>query len=146
MLIKQIVTNFMQENAYVCTDGGQALICDPGGAADAIIEALEGAKPEFIILTHGHFDHIIAAKELRERTGARIVISRADAAMTEGNGSCGAEYGIYFDTFTADLFAEETEIKIGESVFETIPTPGHTKGSVCRPVVNCSRCGIYGRN
>ena len=121
----------MGENAYICTDGGEAIICDPGGAADEIIGALENAVPKYILLTHGHFDHIMAAKELRDRLGAKIVISHEDAQMTEGDGNCGEDYGVFVAPFTADLFAEEAEIKIGGSTFEVIKTPGHTKGSVC---------------
>ena len=131
MQIKRIITNFMSENAYICEDGGEALICDPGGAADNIISALGAAKAKYIILTHGHFDHIMAAKELRERCGAQIVISREDAQMTRGAGNSGEDYGIFVNPFDCDLYAGECEIKIGESVFEVIKTPGHTQGSVC---------------
>jgi glyoxylase-like metal-dependent hydrolase (beta-lactamase superfamily II) len=97
----------------------EAAVIDPGGGAKSILKEIEKsrAKLKFIILTHGHWDHTLSALKIKQKTGAKILFSKAEKE---------------FIKIKADQFLKEgEEIKIGDSVLKVIPTPGHTKGSIC---------------
>jgi len=92
------------------------------------------AKLKYILLTHGHFDHIFGVHGLREATGAKVVIHFKDAehlvdpkkSLAEGNMP---EPHI---PVTADVLVKEGDIlTLGEEEIKVMSTPGHTMGSVC---------------
>ncbi len=94
-------------------------IIDPGGEAEKILKEVRKIKatPKYIINTHCHPDHIFADKEIKEETGAKILIHEAEKNFID---------------FNPDKFLnEEDEIKIGSSILRVIHTPGHTAGSIC---------------
>ena len=82
MTIETIVVGPMDVNCYVvaCGDTGEALVIDPGDDAGAILAKLEEGKLSLkrIVLTHAHFDHLGAARELQEGTGAPVLLGRGD--------------------------------------------------------------------
>ena len=104
-------------------------IIDPGDDVPALLAFIDssGVQPEKILLTHGHFDHILGAAELKRRFGCRIGISEADAPMLHDRALCLAEFGSEtpFEPLVPDFYLESCP------EYEIIPTPGHTKGSVC---------------
>lgn len=86
-----------------------------------------------ILITHGHFDHIMGVARLREETGARVYINKLDSAAMRDNGaSLASMVGARVDPSQVDVFVEDnmdfTEAGID---FHVIHTPGHTKGGVC---------------
>ncbi len=86
-----------------------------------------------IILTHGHFDHIMSLDSLRERTGAPAYIHKKDAEMlTDGEKNA---YSFFFSEEWGQRPAEKTLsdgdiVRLGESLLKVIHLPGHSKGSV----------------
>lgn len=123
-------------NCYIVTneDTKEGLIIDPSDqAADikARIQELE-ITPVAILLTHGHFDHIMAAKDLKETYHIPVLAGEKEKAMLEdynlnGTLSVGRNY-----TLSADrLLKDGEELTLGGLKIKVIHTPGHTAGSVC---------------
>ena len=86
-----------------------------------------------ILLTHGHFDHILALREIKEYTNAPVYVHRLDApCLTNPEFSMMSLVG-RSDTFDpADVLLEDNDtIRIGNSTVTVMYTPGHTVGSVC---------------
>ena len=86
-----------------------------------------------ILLTHGHFDHILSLDEWREKTGAPVCMSREDASMLlNPDLSC---YRMFFGTDTvhraADRILEEGDtVSFGKESLRVVKVPGHTAGSL----------------
>jgi glyoxylase-like metal-dependent hydrolase (beta-lactamase superfamily II) len=113
-----------------------AAVVDPSAAAKAITELLraQNAALEFIILTHGHFDHITALDTLREATGAPAYIHKGDAEMlTDGEKNA---FKLFFGQErkwrpAERLLSDKDKLMLGDEEIEVISTPGHSKGSIC---------------
>jgi glyoxylase-like metal-dependent hydrolase (beta-lactamase superfamily II) len=113
-----------------------AAIVDPSATAQNIVAFLDDkqARLEFIILTHGHFDHILELDKLRSLTGAPAYIHKNDAEML-GNGRKNA-FSLFFggelSLSDADSFLDGGEVlTLGNEQIEVISTPGHSRGSIC---------------
>lgn len=135
--IKVLVLGAIATNCYLVfnreTKG--CVIIDPADQADVIAEALREleAVPEAVLLTHGHYDHIGAAMEIKRRFGIRIyaneleqeVLSSTYNNLSEMMG--GRAFAIEADEYLTDgqiLHLAGFEIK-------AVSTPGHTKGGMC---------------
>ncbi len=66
MQIERIVVGLLQENCYIVTKNNKTIIIDPGAEADKIIDATKGKNVVGILITHHHFDHIGALKDIEE--------------------------------------------------------------------------------
>ena len=131
MTIKKLVVGFLDTNCYIISFGKKTILVDPGENVDRILKELEGVYPakggvklEKIILTHLHFDHIIAAKEIKEKTGAKIYCHKKDLKIV-------AERLLKKED--VDEFLEDgTQLTCLHAYkLTTILTPGHTPGSIC---------------
>lgn len=119
MKIKSFVVGPLLTNCYLLISKNEAAIIDPGGGFKMILEELkkEGAKLNYIILTHYHWDHSILALKLKEKTGAKILIGKGEKD---------------FIKFQPDQFLDGgEEIRMGDEFLKIISTPGHSKGSIC---------------
>lgn len=112
-----------------------AAVIDPSADADEIVALLksEDAVLDRIILTHGHFDHIMSLDALREQTGATACIHESDAEMLSD--STKNAYSFFFrDVMTqgnADTTLKDGDaIQIGDETLRVIHLPGHSKGSI----------------
>ena len=106
-------------NCYLFISEQELAIIDPGDEADKILTQVKETKTKikYIINTHFHFDHVLASDELRERTGAEVLIHEDEKK---------------FIKFKVDKFLKEKDkIRIGSTVLEVIHTPGHTPGGIC---------------
>lgn len=103
------------------TDAGHAVAIDPAADAGLYEQALEqtGAKLTHILCTHGHYDHVGAVKQLKEKWGCKVYLDPADA---KGNSSLPM-------TESDSGYVDGGEIKVDELTFKTWHTPGHTPGS-----------------
>jgi len=86
----------------------------------------------YILISHGHYDHMGGAKAIAEVTGARTVMGRADAEMlnTRPELSWAPEYGVeLYEAFEPDITPEDRQIiALGQTEITCLHTPGHTPG------------------
>lgn len=137
MSIKCIPVGVMGANCYVigCEETKEAAVIDPGGDVKVILAELkaQGLNLKYIINTHGHIDHIAGNDELREATGAELMIHELDAprlidAQRNGSGLLGRVIAYK----PADTMLNEGDvINVGNVKLEVLHTPGHTEGGIC---------------
>ena len=124
----------VQTNSYFLETKDVRIIVDPALCTEEMVEFLNSAKSEkLILLTHAHFDHIKGAKELRELTDTKIAVFELDAVATnDENLNLSAYFGIECKPFTADILLKDDETLIlGDTKIKVMHTPGHTVGSAC---------------
>lgn len=136
MLVKRVVVGPLGTNAYVVAReaGAAAAVIDPGGDAQMIIdEALaDELAIQYVICTHGHADHIAAAGDVLEATGAKLVIHELDAPMlADPVGNISAFMGASVRAPSADvLVADGDSVKMDGLSLDVLHTPGHTPGGI----------------
>jgi hydroxyacylglutathione hydrolase len=128
MLIKTLVVGPIDTNCYVVTDENtlECAVVDPGDESNVILDYIEDNKLKVraIFLTHGHFDHHMAAFAVSEATGAPVYIHRRDAATVDPD-----QFQFLADENT-QFYAEGDTVAVGSMEFTVIETPGHSPGSV----------------
>ncbi len=134
--IMKLVVGELQENCFILFDENKdAFVVDPGGSSENIIEAIEknGLNIKYILLTHGHFDHVGAVAALVKKYKAPVYMSKDDRAFLESPKEVRASYfGMQIEAADVDVFVKEgDEISFSEGTIKVIETPGHTLGSVC---------------
>ena len=131
-------------NCYLVIDepSGEAAVIDPGFYAECLPAAFkehEGIKVKYILLTHGHFDHIMGVYGLKEATGAEVCIHEKDAECLyndERSLARGAMPMAQQPVHADVLLKDGDELRLGDDVIRVMHTPGHTPGSVCYLFVN----------
>ena len=88
---------------------------------------------KYIILTHCHFDHILAANEVKKQTGATIVVcSKETENLADSNVNMTSRFTRSPTSLSADRLVSENDTLIsGTFVYRVIETPGHTSGGMC---------------
>ena len=139
--VKSVKLGELDNSCYLITDEstGEAALVDCTDASQKMLDFIGNANLKYILLTHGHFDHIGGVPEIKEKFGAKVVISEADSEMlSSGKASLAAFCGINQQNTSADiLVAEGSEIMLGKTKISVIATPGHTKGGVCYLADDC---------
>ncbi len=126
----------MGTNCYIAADGDICAVIDPGFQAEKLISFLREHKlrPEYILLTHGHYDHIGAVRALRDAFGCKLAIGRGDEEMlADRKKSLAIMRGMTDEDYilTPDERLDEGgKVTVGGMTFEVIDTPGHTAGGV----------------
>ena len=162
MKLIQLHVGMVQTNCYVFYDENtmEGAVVDPGDNAPVILREIEraGAKIKYILLTHAHFDHILAVHEISEETGAKLVVHKDDEWLLSYD-SMGEfrPFARNYKETPVDILAEEgTKIQVGSLTAEYLHTPGHTPGSCCIRVEDvlftgdtmfrheCGRCDLKG--
>ena len=114
-------------NCYIVADE-QAKSCavvDPGGQGKELAQWLrqQGLTPKYVLLTHGHFDHVGGVKQLVEACpGLPVYLHPDDTKLTPD--LC---QGLWW----SDFYEEGDELQMDGVTFRVYHTPGHTPGSVC---------------
>lgn len=131
----------LENNCYLITDKAtsKSALVDCTDASEKMLEFIGDADLEYILLTHGHFDHIGGVRQVKEKYGAKVVISKDDAPMlSSGKLSLAAFCGAFHNNAEADITVDEGDvISLGETKINVLATPGHTKGGVCYIADNC---------
>ena len=135
MRIRRLVLGPLETNCWLVDDGatGEVMVVDPAADASAIGREIGNDRVSAIVLTHGHFDHLEAVRELVLSTGAPLLIHAADAeSIRTADGTGGRLFGFEASAPPPDrLLAEGDEVAVGGVRLTALHTPGHTPGSIC---------------
>ena len=116
-----------QANCYIIREEHSTSCCvlDPGGEAKKVLEFMQvrNLTLDAILLTHGHFDHVGAVKELHEATGCKVYLCAEDLSLP-------AKWTAGELTYT-DTYGEGDVLELSGLTIRVLHTPGHTAGSVC---------------
>ena len=125
MQVHTLALGAYQTNCYIVQNEDRCFLIDPGYEAARILSFLEekGMKADAILLTHGHFDHVGAVRELAAELDCKVYIHEGDLSLPP-QFTAGALY--YTDLYKGGITIEAA----GLDVFIR-HTPGHTPGSVC---------------
>ncbi len=135
MKILHLTVGMVATNCYIFYDENtmEGAVIDPGDNAKAILKTIEDEKIKlkYVLLTHGHFDHILAVHDVVNATGAKLVCNKDDLWLLTKDAM--GEFKPFVKNFKetpVDIEAEDgTEIKVGGLTAKYIATPGHTPGS-----------------
>ena len=120
---------------FVCDETKKAVLIDPGAEGQKLYRWVseKGVEVEYILITHGHADHIEAVDELRDLLGAKVAIHSVDAEMlTDGKKNLSGLLGKSLAYRPADIFLKDGDVlTVGKESITVIATPGHSQGSVC---------------
>lgn len=135
--ILTLPVGMLQTNCYLVYDSKkQAAVIDPGDHADTILEQIEkrGLQVQAVLLTHAHFDHMLAAPAILKQTGAKLYVPEMDGPALQSPRTSllsmvrpPADFALTPDR----LLAEGDTVQVGEMTFQVWHTPGHTVGSSC---------------
>ena len=137
MIIKQFIEGPIENNMYLLVDekSKQAVLIDATAMTDEIADTVKnlGAEVKYILLTHGHFDHIMGLNDLKEALKAEAVINKNDLELS-------GKINDFTRMFnqpeavppTYEKFVDDGDIiQVGDMKIKVITTPGHTEGGVC---------------
>ncbi|MDO8507320.1 MAG: MBL fold metallo-hydrolase [bacterium] len=130
MDIKRIVVGPIEVNCYLFVSGIELAVVDPGDEAEKIIEEigkLGKVDYKYVLLTHGHYDHVMAVNELKDKYGFKVVIGEKDADISGMN----AQIGVQTPKTKVDITVKDGQVlDFGGQRIQVLETPGHTIGSV----------------
>lgn len=125
-------------NCYLLIDevSNETLIVDPGDESDFISQTIieHHLKPQAIVLTHGHFDHCLGVLELKLNFHLPIYLNQKDLFLYKNSKQSADHFvpGQHLSNPPIDHNLEDRHsFKLGNSIINTIHTPGHTPGSIC---------------
>lgn len=136
--IKVYIVTEIMTNCYLITDKDtdDMAVVDPGGKSEKLINDIKNSVGElkYVILTHGHYDHIGYAKQLADRFSAKIICGEYTDEFLNNNLLNHSVFHPDFDIqpFSADIVLSEGDtFNLGNTKIKYIATPGHTKDSGC---------------
>lgn len=120
-------------NTYVLKSSGSAAVIDPSASIERIEEAISGYRLRFILLTHGHFDHMMTLDALRAKYRVSLMVHEDDAEKIGDPALNASEFfGLEFAALPPDeTFTDCDTIRLGADDIRVKSLPGHTSGSVC---------------
>ena len=136
MEIRNLYPGSWGSNCYLLINGTHAAVVDPSARPSAILAAAEqaGATLDYILLTHGHFDHTVSLDVLRDIAKIPALIHDADLELPAD-----ARKNAFYTFFRMEKayrppergLSDGEEILLGDLPIRVIHTPGHTRGSSC---------------
>ena len=112
----------VDNNVWLIGDDREVLVIDAAHDPGAILAAVGGRRLSAIVCTHGHNDHINAAPQVAEATGAPVLMHPADQVLWRM---------VYPGTLPDGDLSDEELIEIAATPLRVLHTPGHSPGSVC---------------
>ena len=130
MNIKTLPVGQLETNCYIVINEEtlECVVIDPGDESNTILDYIESSKLncKAIMLTHGHYDHVGAVKEVMEQTSCALYINPRDEGYEPGMS------GMKFKMPEGGKYYDEGDVVVEAGLaFKVIATPGHTPGSVC---------------
>lgn len=140
--IQRFICNMLDENCYVVSDEAKECVIIDCGAyyeeeRNAIVDYIRsnGLTPKRLLATHGHLDHNFGNTTIYEQFGLKPEIAKEDERLMNNlHAQAETFYHMQLDeTFPAieRFFEKEESISFGSHLLQVIPTPGHSRGSVC---------------
>jgi hydroxyacylglutathione hydrolase len=140
IILKSFIFNELEVNAFVLHDeSGACLIVDPGCKSPAQQQNLKkyitenNLRPECIILTHGHFDHVAGVAWTKNEFSCPVLMHKDDLFLVKNAVQHASLFGIKMeDPPMPDRFLDEGDpIRLGNSEISILHVPGHSPGSIC---------------
>lgn len=136
MIHKILPVGMLQCNCSIFGDEStrEAIVIDPGDEVEEIERVLHKhrLKVKAIVVTHAHIDHVAGAKKLKEKTKAPVYMNANDADLLAALDEQARWLGVPMpERVEVDIDARDSvSLRLGESDFHVIDTPGHTQGSI----------------
>ena len=136
MRICRLVVGPVSTNCYIVTDENtkDGFLIDPGAQAEKIKNKIKELDVciKGILLTHGHFDHIMAVDELRKEYDAKVYLGEEDASwISDTAKNVSSLFGAPYATKADCLVKDEEQLTVAGFEIKVLHTPGHTPGGVC---------------
>ena len=146
MKVRNSPSNGYESNCWLLLEeeGGCFAVIDPSPSLEKILQSihqsgLDEKNLKYILLTHGHFDHILSVDSLRKASGAPVLIHKDDGDFLTNSEHNGYKYFFRRDLTMqpADRLLEDGDmLSFGSDFIRVMHTPGHTGGSVCYIIGN----------
>jgi glyoxylase-like metal-dependent hydrolase (beta-lactamase superfamily II) len=142
LLLETFAVGSFQCNCSVlaCADTKEAIVVDPGGEHQRILEVVRhyDLQVKWIIHTHAHLDHIYETRDVKEQAGGTIALHKDDLFLYDGFAMQAAMFGWQVrPVLPVDHWLSDGErLDFGKRAAEVIHTPGHTPGSCCFKVAS----------
>lgn len=136
MKIQHSVLGMCATNTYYVYDDEtkRGLIVDPADSPDTIIARVDSLSmiPEAILITHGHFDHVLAMNKVREHYGIKVYAGLTEKQVLHDMAmNLTSSFGMG-QTFDADIYLKDgEEFETAGYHIRAIEVPGHTIGGMC---------------
>lgn len=133
--IQRFIVGEIYTNCYLVQDErtGKLLVVDPGAMSLELIDEINarGGELEYILLTHGHFDHITFTAQLKKMFSPKVCASKLEEKfIMDSFKDPSIAHNIKIDPFTVDQWLNDGDTLIfGDSLITFMSTPGHTEGS-----------------
>ena len=135
MMVTYFPLGMLQANCVILSDdNGHRMVVDPGDDAERLLAYLQelGGVVDMVLLTHAHFDHMLAAREIVEATGATLMLHELDApALSDASLSLLPPSRRAYAPRADRLLREGDTVTAGALSLTVLHTPGHTPGSCC---------------
>lgn len=137
MEIKRLVLGMLRTNCYIVysEETKKAVVIDPAAEPKRITEALSelSLTPEAVLLTHGHFDHMLAADALRKEYHIPVgLLSEEAELLSDPLKNCSATFfSAPYGTVADEYFVDGQELTYLGGELKVLATPGHTAGCCC---------------
>jgi glyoxylase-like metal-dependent hydrolase (beta-lactamase superfamily II) len=132
--VDKVVVGSIRTNCYIVQKNNACFIIDPGAEAEKIKDMVGHLVPKFILLSHGHYDHVLALRDLKVLyPKVDIYVSKKDQELVEHL----SEQGKYIGQKITDIKMDMRTLSEGDLIpffnerIKVIETPGHTFGSLC---------------
>lgn len=137
MIIKRYIAGPIEANNYLVADekSKEAVLIDCSETVEKVLDDVKnlGLNVKYILLTHGHFDHVMGINDMKQKLNAKVLINEKDKSQVEMTKTILSTFGIHVEKNPVyDEFIDgNTELKIGEIPIKILETPGHTEGGLC---------------
>ncbi|NCB92534.1 MAG: MBL fold metallo-hydrolase [Clostridia bacterium] len=135
-VVEQMVLGMVGTNTWFLKNKvtSEMIIIDPADRADLIenkVQQMEG-KPVAILLTHGHFDHMMAADDVRDIYGVPVIAFAGEQkVLTDPEINLSASWASSYVLLADQWVLDKAKLNLAGFEIEVLHTPGHTQGSCC---------------